>query len=76
MDPVSIFGGIVSLLKAIPIIDGWFRQFMAYYLAQQERATLAQIQDAAAASMRAQSDEERFKAARQWQAALSRPRVS
>lgn len=69
-----IVGGLVAFVKAIPIIDGWFRLAMAAWMNGQTNETLTNIADAAALAARAKTDEDRYAAAAKWQAALSQPR--
>lgn len=73
---IAIFNFIFSCLKAIPIVDGWFQQFIVFYINQQTQKTKADIADAAALGARATTDEERYESAKMWLAALSRPRIS
>lgn len=76
MTASAIIGGILGIIKAIPIVNDWFNKLIATYLASQTGATAAAILDAAALGARAQSDADRYTAAAEWQKALSRPRVS
>lgn len=73
-------GGILSALAAIPKILGYVESFAAavtlWFVQRQNNATLAEIADAAAMAVRAETDEDRYKSAEAWQRALSRPRVS
>lgn len=39
-------GGIIALLKAIPIIDGWFQQLVAAYTASQIASMKKENRDA------------------------------
>jgi hypothetical protein len=71
----SILGGIVALIKAIPILNSWFQQLMAKWMESQTQDTLDAISDAAAFAARASTQVERFEAAKRWQKALQRPRV-
>lgn len=76
MTTSAIIGGILGIIKAIPIVNDWFNQLVAAYLAAQTSATLSAIADAAAFSGRAVTDADRYAAAASWQSALSRSRVS
>lgn len=67
----------ISSVKALTEYAMQFAQgIMTWYINNQTNETLSQIADAAAMSARAQTDEERYKAAEAWQLALSRPRVT
>jgi phosphate/sulfate permease len=72
----SIIAGIVALVKAIPIIDGWVQIFISSYIDKQSQETKSKISDAAAMSARAKTDEERYAAAALWIDALGRSRIS
>lgn len=74
MTASAIIGGIVGIIKAIPIIDSWFGQLVAAWMAMQTQKTLSGIADAAALGARAATDTDRFKAAEKWREALSQPR--
>ena len=73
-------GAILSALAAIPSIFGYVESFcqavVQWYVARQNAETLGMISDAAALAARAETDEDRYKAADAWAAALKRPRVS
>lgn len=76
MTASAIIGGILGIIKEIPIVNDWFNQLIAAYLAAQTGATLSAISDAAALSARAVTDADRYAAATAWQQALSRERVA
>jgi hypothetical protein len=71
----SVFATIAAAIKAIPIVDSWFRQIVAAWMQSQTRATLSDITDAASFAARAETDEQRYIAAEKWRQALSRSRV-
>lgn len=72
---MTIFSAIVGLIRAIPLIDGWVQQLIAYYMMTQKAENLSAIIDAASYAARAKDDEERFLAAERWRQALSRTRT-
>lgn len=72
----AIFSAIVALIQAIPIVEGWFQQLIAAWMAKQARDTLSAIADAAALAAHATTDDERYQASAAWQKALQRPRQS
>lgn len=69
---------ILNALAAIPSILGYVEKFATavteWWVNRQTSETLSQIADAAALASRAQSDEDRYKAAEAWRVALSRDR--
>lgn len=71
---------IFTALADIKAIGDYILQFSAmitvWYCQRQNSETLSQIADAAALAARAETDEERYKAADAWHVALSRSRVS
>lgn len=73
-------GTILDALIAIPKIAGFVQTtvtaIVAWYVEKQTAATLSAIADAAAFAARAQSDDDRYKAAELWAKALSRPRTT
>lgn len=75
-----MIGSILSALAAIPQILGYVETFAgavtAWYIERQKSETLSLIADAAALAARAQTDDDRYKAAEAWRVALSRPRNS
>jgi hypothetical protein len=70
----AFLSGVIALAKVIPLIDSAIRQLFALYVVSYDRETLIEIADAAALSARAESQDERFKAADAWQKALTRVR--
>ena len=76
MSASAIIGALISLIKAIPIIDGWFQQLLSTYIDGQTKETKSKIADAAALGARAKTDEERYKASSMWINALKRSRIS
>jgi hypothetical protein len=72
----SFISGLVAFFKAIPILDNWIQQLIAAYVNACNEKTKAAIVDAAALSLRAKTQEDRFNAAAAWMKALSRDRVS
>ncbi len=75
MTLLALFQAIVGAIKAVPIIDSWFSQIVSLYVTSMNQATSAKIVDAAALAARATNDDERYKAAKAWMDALSRPRI-
>lgn len=73
-------GAILSALAAIPAILGYVETFagavVLWYVQRAQTETLSAISDAAALAARAKTDDDRYKAAAAWQAALSKPRVT
>lgn len=72
---VSLFTAIANVKQLAEYADKFASMIMLWYVQSSQSATLSQIADAAAMSARAQTQEDRFKAAEAWQRALSRPRV-
>lgn len=70
---------LFTALADIRAIAGYVEQFAAgvtlWYCQRQKAETLSMIADAAALGARAQTDEDRYKAATAWQSALNRPRI-
>jgi hypothetical protein len=75
MTAAGVISAIVATIKAMPILDGWFRQIVAAWMQGQEKATMSAIVDAAASAARAESDADRYAAAEKWRVALSRSRI-
>lgn len=73
-------GAILSALAAIPQILKYVQLFAEqvtlWCIEHQTNETLTEIADAAAMSSRAKTQEERLHAAKLWQDALSRSRIS
>lgn len=69
---------ILDALISIPKIAGYVElavsAIVSWYVTKQTTETLSAIADAAAFAARANSDEDRYKAAEMWRAALSRDR--
>lgn len=74
MTVAGFLAGLVAFIKAVPIIDGWFQQMIAFWMNGQTNSTLSAISDASAFAARASTDADRYAASAKWQAALSRPR--
>lgn len=70
---------ILNALIAIPKIAGYVEDLAAaitqWYVARQTSQTLGMIADAAALAARAETDDDRYKAAQAWVDALSRDRI-
>lgn len=66
---------IVLLIRNVPVVSALFNEILALFMAAQTKETLSSIQDAAALSMKAQNDEERYQAASSWRVALNRYRM-
>lgn len=71
---------VLTAIAAIPQIMGYVEAFAAavtnWYVQRQKSETLSKIADAAALAAHAQTDEDRYAAAKAWQDALSRPRYT
>lgn len=71
---------VLNAISAIPKIAGYVEQLAAamttWYVQRQTAQNKQAIIDALALDLHAQSDEDRYAAAKAWQDALSRPRVS
>ena len=71
-------GAILSALAAIPSILGYVESFAGavtlWWVQRQKAETLSAIADAAALASRANTDDDRYKAADAWQKALGRDR--
>jgi len=74
MSVTAVISAIIAAIKAVPIVDGWFRALVVAWMQSQEKATYQKIIDAAAFSARAATDADRYAAAAKWQEALSQPR--
>lgn len=75
MGAAEIFATIAAAIQAVPIINGWFQQLIAAWMANQNKETMSGIVDAASFAARATNQEERFAASEKWRKALSRSRV-
>lgn len=73
---MTIVSALVGLIRAIPIIDGWFQSILTYYITTVQNDTLSKISDAAAFAARAKTDEERYEASEKWRLALAHVRIS
>jgi hypothetical protein len=77
---VTIILAVLNAIAAIPAIAKYFEEAMAaivgWYVARQQAETLGMIADAAALAARAVTDEDRYQAAKAWQDALARGRIS
>lgn len=77
---MTLLIAVLDALAAIPAIAGYVNQVIqaviGWYVARQQADALAAIADAAAFAARAQTDEDRYAAAKKWQQALSHPRIS
>ena len=77
---MTIIMALLSALAAVPGILKYLESFASavtlWHIQRQNNETLSKIADAAAFTARAKTDEDRYKAAEAWQAALSRSRVS
>ena len=71
-----ILGGLVALIKAIPVVDRLFQLIVVTYIEGQNQETKYRIVDAAALGARASTDAERYAASEAWQKALRRERYS
>lgn len=71
----SIFSAIVAAIQAIPIINSWFEQLIAAWMASQTTSTLTKISDAADAGASAKTDADRYAASQKWITALSSSRM-
>lgn len=69
---------ILDILIAVPQLAYYIKKMVSaivvWYVQKQTGDTLVMIADAAALAARAQTDEDRFKAAEKWRAALSNTR--
>ncbi len=70
----DVFLAIAGAIKAVPIIDNWFRMLIAAWMSGQTQQTYNSIADAAAMASASLTDEDRFKASEMWRQALKRPR--
>jgi phosphosulfolactate phosphohydrolase-like enzyme len=71
----SLFTALANIKAIAEYVDKFASAVALWYVQRQQSSTLAAISDAAALASRAQTDEDRYKAAKAWQDALSRPRV-
>lgn len=75
-----MIGSILSALAAIPSILKYVELFASavslWWVQRQTTANLQAIADAAALAARAKTDEDRYKAAEAWRAALSNSRIT
>lgn len=73
---LQLFAALASVKALVGYAEEFARGVVAWYVQNATSTTLAEIADAAAMQARAESDEDRYKAAEAWQKALSRPRVT
>lgn len=72
----SLFTALADVATIGTLIESFASAVTLWYVQRQKAETLSQISDAASLAARAQTDEDRYAAAKAWQDALSRPRVS
>lgn len=73
---IAILNALVAIPKIADLVMQTVSAIVNWYVQKQTADTLAMIADAAAFSARAQTDDERYKAAEKWRTALSRPRYT
>lgn len=73
---LTILNALIAIPKIAGYVESAVQQIVLWYVQRQTAANLAAISDAAALSAHAQTDEDRYAAAKAWQDALSRPSVS
>lgn len=76
MTAAGIYTAILGLIKAIPIVDGWFQQLVFYWVQGQKDAVRSAISDTLALAARAETDEQRYALSGKWQEIFKKPRVS
>lgn len=72
----GLFTALANIRALASLIEEFAGAVTLWYVQRQESKTLSMISDAAALAAKANSQEERYEAAKKWQDALSRPRVS
>jgi hypothetical protein len=72
----ALFSALASIPQILGLVESFASAVTLWWVQRQNNQTLQQIADAAALASRAQTDEDRYKAADAWAAALKRPRVS
>lgn len=73
---ITILEALIALPKIGSLVMAICAQISRWWIGKQKTDTLELINEAMIATMRAQTDEDRYKAAEAWQLALSRSRIS
>lgn len=73
---VTILNALIAIPKIAGYVESAVQQIVLWYVQRQTAANLAAISDAAALAAKAQTDEDRYAAAKSWQDALSSSSVS
>ena len=73
---MAILNGLVAIPKIAGYVEAFASAVTLWFVQRQNNQTLSLISDAAALAGKAQSDADRYAAAKNWQAVLSRPRSS
>jgi hypothetical protein len=73
---ITILEALIALPKIGSLIMAICGQISQWWISKQKKDTLELLNEAMIATMRAQTDEDRYKAAEAWQLALSRSRIS
>ena len=71
---LALFQALASIPKVLDFLKEFAGGVTHWYISQSEKKTLTLIQDAAAMSARAHTQEERQAALLKWREALTRPR--
>ena len=73
---ITILEALIALPKIGSFIMAICGQISQWWISKQKADTLELLNEAMIATIRAQTDEDRYKAAEAWQLALSRSRIS
>lgn len=71
----KLLDALIAIPKIGDMVMGVVSSIVQWWLNKQTANTLGLIADAAAQGARAQTDQDRYKAAAAWQKALSQPRI-
>jgi len=76
MSIVAILNALAAIPSFVGFIESAASQITLWFVQRQNNKTLAAISDAAALAARAQTDADRYAAAKAWQTALSKSRIT
>lgn len=74
MTVTGVFSAIVAAIQSLPLLESWFEQLIAAWMAKQTAQTLSAISDAADEAASAKNSTDRFAADQKWLTALSAKR--
>ena len=72
----ALLNALIAIPKIADSVNAVVTQITLWYVQRQQAAVLSSIADAAAFAAKAQTDDDRYKAAQMWQDALTKPRTT